>query len=369
MRKFCQQNLIMKFSLSETIILYNLIFLGGAFWAYFAEYATLNCQRFLSRIFCFLVIFIPAACRYDIGTDYSFYVDAYNSNYLLLDYEYGFRAIANLLRFFSFPAQALFVFTSFLIYAPICFFIKRNGFYLKVILYILLFYLYSYNVIRNSIALSFLLVSLEQYFSGSKSKSYFIYSVACLFHYSTLFFLPLFILDFISVNKKILIITFISIFFMVCNNLIFLLFNTSLFLDSKYGIYVGSVHSNETDIGTGIGVFLYLVIPISSLFILLKKYDVKQRMLLYMLFCYAISYLLALKVQIFGRLSDIFLISLIYVIPYIVKKMSANAVYLRYISHIYILLLFFLFQMQIVNNKRNNVSGGHGINPFETIIK
>lgn len=72
-------------------------------------------------LFCFFVMFIPAALRYDIGTDYSFYVEAYHSQYLLSGYEYGFRIIVNILKMFSFPSQALFVFTSFLIYAPVCF--------------------------------------------------------------------------------------------------------------------------------------------------------------------------------------------------------------------------------------------------------
>ena len=151
-----------------TILLYNIIFLCGACGAYLAEYALTCNQRILCRFFCFFVMFIPAALRYDIGTDYSFYVEAYHSQYLLSGYEYGFRIIVNILKMFSFPSQALFVFTSFLIYAPVCFLLRREGFFLKLVLFLLIFYLYSYNVVRNSIALSFLLVSLDQYFCGNK---------------------------------------------------------------------------------------------------------------------------------------------------------------------------------------------------------
>lgn len=318
---------------------------------------------------CFIIIFTPAAIRYDIGTDYSFYVDAYNSFFLLSDYEFGFRIIVNLLNYFSLPPQSLFVFTSFLIYAPVCFFFKREGYFFKITLYLLLFYLYSYNVIRNSIALSFLLLALETYFSGDKFKAYIIYAIACLFHYSILFFIPLFLLDFIRIGKIYLTLGFVVIIYLVFTNKIFLLLNSSLFFNSKYGVYVGSVHSNETDIGSGIGVLLYMLVPIVALIILLYYYNNKiNRMLLFMVFSYIISYMLALKIQILGRLSDLFSISLIFIIPYITNSLSVRIKNMKYVGYASCFLLFMLFQMQIINNKKNNMSGGHGINPYETII-
>ena len=351
-----------------TILLYNIIFLCGACGAYLAEYALTCNQRILCRFFCFFVMFIPAALRYDIGTDYSFYVEAYHSQYLLSGYEYGFRIIVNILKMFSFPSQALFVFTSFLIYAPVCFLLRREVFFLKLVLFLLIFYLYSYNVVRNSIALSFLLVSLDQYFCGNKLIAYLFCAFACMFHYSIFLFIPLFFLDFIYINRKVLVLMFMIAFYLVFTNKIFILFSSSLFLDSKYGIYIGSVHSNETDIGTGLGVLLYLLIPILTLIVSIIKYDRKIKMYIYMLILYIISYLLALKIQIFGRLSDLFSISLIFLIPYIFKSLFFKMRYVKYVGYISLMLLFLLFQAQIVTNVKNNNSGGHGINPYESII-
>lgn len=351
-----------------TILLYNIILLCGACNAYFAEYSSTFEQRTLCRFLCFLVMFIPAALRYDIGTDYSFYVDAYNFQSSLSGYEYGFRVIVNCLKMFSFSSQSLFVFTSFLIYAPICFFLKREGFFLKLVLFLLIFYLYSYNIIRNSIALSFLLIALEQYFYGHKFRAYLIYAFACVFHYSMFFFIPFFLLDYVYFNKKILVLIFMLVFYMVFTNKIFVFFSSPLFLNSKYGIYMGSIHSNETDIGTGFGVLLYLLVPITTLTVFLIKYDVKIKMYVYMLFFYVVSYLLALKIQIFGRLSDIFSISLICLIPYMFKHLSKRIRCVKYIVYMSYLLFFLLYQAQIIMNVKNNVSGGHGINPYESII-
>lgn len=157
-------------------------------------------------------------------------------------------------------------------------------------------------------------------------------------------------------------------FYLVFTNKIFILFSSSLFLDSKYGIYIGSVHSNETDIGTGLGVLLYLLIPILTLIVSIIKYDRKIKMYIYMLILYIISYLLALKIQIFGRLSDLFSISLIFLIPYIFKSLFFKMRYVKYVGYISLMLLFLLFQAQIVTNVKNNNSGGHGINPYESII-
>lgn len=351
-----------------TIVIYNITFGFILIFSYLAEYASSNAQRQLSRSFVFLTMFIPAAIRYDIGTDYSFYVDAYNSLGLLDNFEFGFKMIVICLKKLSLPTQSLFIFTSFIIYAPICFFLNRERYFLKIVLYFLIFYLYTFNIIRNSIALSILLVALELYLKGHKLKAYVIYSISCVFHYSMFFFIPIFILDLFYIKKRILLIISITFFYLIISNKIFTVLNTPFFLDSKYGVYIGSSHSNQTDIGSGLGVLLYSIIPIILLGILYTYYNSKTKIRFYMLLFYLFSYLLALKISILGRLSDVFSISLIFTLPYLIDKISKKRAHLAYFGFIFYFLLFILFEMQIVNNKRNNISGGHGINPYETIM-
>jgi len=351
-----------------TVILYNLIFALVFIFSFLAEHTSTQAQRQTCRFLVFLAMFIPAAIRYDIGTDYSFYVDAYNSPGLLDNFEIGFKVLVKCLKKLSLPSQSLFIFTSFIIYAPICFFLNRERYSLKITLYFLILYLYTFNVVRNAIALSFLLLALEIYLRGNKFKAYLVYGVSCIFHYSMFFFIPIFILDLFYVKRIPLLIISILSFYLVLSDRIFFFLNTPLFLDSKYGIYVGSTHSNQTDIGSGIGVLLYLAIPIISLGILYVNYNSKTKTMFYMLLFYIISYLLALKISIFGRLSDVFSVSLIFTFPYILKIISAKKSSLICYGYLFYFLFFILFQMQIINNKKNNASGGLGINPYECII-
>lgn len=350
-----------------SVLLYNFIGILAYIFALGVEKGKTKGQRFLCRFLVFNIFFIPAAIRYDIGTDYSSYVDIYNSSIMLSDMEYGFRFIVNILHMMDLPSQALFVFTSFLMYFPICFLLKDDGYSVKIFVYFIVFYLYSLNVIRNSIAISFLILAIE--FLSRKKYTYTClwFVLACLFHYSSFFFVPLFFVNNISFNKRILLCLIGGGVYLAITNKFFLLFNMPLFVDSKYGIYVGSTHSNAAEIGTGLGVAAYMFVPLYIIAIFIYVYRMNYNIIIIGLSMYIISYLLALKVEILGRLADIYSLLFVSAIVNIIKGgvISNRYFYLKYIPCI---LLYLLFQIQIINNKKNNLSGGHGIYPYETIF-
>ena len=209
----------------NALVVYNLILVFVGVSAYIAEYGMSKTQRLLGRLCCFLSLFVPAALRYDIGTDYSFYVDAFNSLDTALEYEYGFRTLIFILRKIGCSSQGLFVLTSALIYLPLCSLLRRKDFSIKIILYFLLFYLYSYNVIRNAIAITFVILSVEYFTEARYLKSIIWCIVAYLFHYSSLILLPLYISFFICKNKYFFTVSYIFILYTAITSKLFLVLN------------------------------------------------------------------------------------------------------------------------------------------------
>ena len=100
--------------------------------AYLAEFSK---TKF--RIVLFNILFIPAAIRYNVGTDYPNYVDYFNSVYGNDVNEYGFYVLTVFLRNIGLPVHSLFVASSFLSYFPLLF-LSRRSYSIKILFYVLL---------------------------------------------------------------------------------------------------------------------------------------------------------------------------------------------------------------------------------------
>ena len=110
------------------------------------------------KIFSFMIIFLPAALRFNIGTDYQNYVDIFDS--ILLNEnvttEVGWRLLNKVCIFFHLPKQFLFIISSFIIYILVFKITKKNYIILLITFYLYL-YTASFNIIRNCICLAFVL--------------------------------------------------------------------------------------------------------------------------------------------------------------------------------------------------------------------
>lgn len=345
----------------ETFILYNTILLLSVLFAYYAEHSKTERSRILARFCLFMVLFVPSALRYDIGTDYINYVDSF---YFASEYkgtEMGFYALIYFLRNLNLSAHSLFVCSAFLTYFPLMF-LERKNYTWKMMMYVLLFYLQSYNLVRNSISISFVILSFDLFFCGRKRDAFVIYPISILFHFSSFSFLPFFFVNELRCNKVVLLAVLLILLWMSYTNMLFVLLNNDLFLNSNYGGYVFSEFAAEPSYNTGYGaiskILFALIVFLSVLFS-----KTKDNTMIYLSLFYLISLVLMTKVRIFLRLADAAAISLVFVVPWCLEVWREKKnIILKYLVILFYAVLFEAFI------KANDFIGSHGISPYQTIL-
>ena len=141
-----------------TYFLYNSILLICFAFSYIAEKGNTEKLRFGARCVVFLALVLPAALRYETGTDYGNYVNLFTRMNTTTDIEVGWKYLNLLVKNCGLSVQWIFFITAVLIYYPICFVVERRHFCITIILCIILgFYFKSYNTLRQLIAVSFVL--------------------------------------------------------------------------------------------------------------------------------------------------------------------------------------------------------------------
>ena len=191
-----------------------------------------------------------------------------------------------------------------------------------------------------------------------------IFPVSILFHTSALFFVPFFIVNRLDVNKKILLVFSVAVFVLSYFDVLFMfLLNSDWFYGTRYGRYVATSFFSETIFNTGYGMILKFLVP----FYVLKRLlvvDYKNGSVYYLVIGYLLSIALAAKINIFGRVLEVFGIALIFAIPlyFACKK---NNICIKYAILLFYVLLFQLF---IRDNDGSSVYGDNGIYPYQTFL-
>lgn len=282
-----------------------------------------------------LITLIAALRKYTIGADTAqFYrdftniVSSYSWDYTDFRYEAGFYYLCKLLGIISKDAQILIIVTSILINFSVYKFIKKNSpdLCLSTILYIITLVFFSnMNIMRQALALAILLFGFE-FLKEKKYIKYIIVTlIASLFH--TVAFASLLLLLFAMLpNKKsvyfleffLAILSFI--FYRQLFNMLTLGFGYSGYATSEYGVsnYFGSVLSA-----------LEIFIVIGSLFLFSysknsNNSSYKLRVLTIASILYIWFNFLVIRMNIFNRISGLFGIYNIILIPCLLDKMKEN---------------------------------------------
>lgn len=172
-------------------------------------YAYLNFQRkYVPLIFkyvCFLLLFIPAALRFGIGTDYKSYVDIFNgiSTGEKISIEIGWIWLNLLVYKLGLNVQWIFIISGFVTYILLLKTDKKD-FFIALIIYFMTLYLPSYNITRNCISISMFWYGFVCLTKEQKWQGLVVVLLSGLFHTSAvLVYLPLyFLMWFIPLNKK-----------------------------------------------------------------------------------------------------------------------------------------------------------------------
>lgn len=160
-----------------------------------------------SKIFVFLLFFVPAALRYGPGTDYFHYIRdfrqvaiGYNVN---TKGEIGFYYLQKFIQYLNLDVQWLFVVMAFFTYLLLFKAVPRKSFFLIIPLYFFFCYTASYNIIRQAITVTIAYYAYQLFIRKKIVKSFFYLFIATLFQrISLVYFILFFIISFININKN-----------------------------------------------------------------------------------------------------------------------------------------------------------------------
>lgn len=345
-----------------TLLIYNSIWAFSSFFAYLAGKSHGWTELFF-RIFTFGFLFIPAAIRYKIGTDYVNYVDVFHSSLDLEKTEIAYRLLNEIVKNSHLDVQWVFVASAFLMYFPICFLVKKKWLFPVVTFFVVFFYLKSFSLVRQSIAVCFLLVSLINYLEDKNfAKVLLGMGFASCFHLSAFLFIPVLLFQKIRLSFSMSVIIIVGLLFAIRNGLIDRIFTNELFLSTAYGNYAEGMFNRETEIGSGIGILICFAVPLYTLYHA-KEIDKGYSIVVIGCIGYLFSYLLAIQIHIFNRLVDLysFIPILSFSVMALVLKKKRNIL-------IFLFLLNFLnFQKTIIYSKAS-LGEGLGITPYTTIF-
>lgn len=321
---------------------------------------------FLYKLIAFLILFLPAALRYRIGTDYDNYLIIYDR---LISHEnetseIGWKIINLFCYYTGLGAQFIFVISSFIIYKFIFKTLTKD-----TIIIVLVFFLYlyspSYNLIRNSISIAFGWYAYFLLIKNKKKKALVYSAIACLFHMSGFIYVILVLLSFIiKLTKKRTIIIFCLLYvFFNRLNIANLIFSLPMLADYRWGAYLVSEKYSASS-NLGLGVILRHIFLIGTYCLCDEKKCDKlefQTMSLFFI-TLSISDFLACQIVIFFRVQICMYIAYIamYKVLIVSNKNEKNyfLYFCRLLSIIYVIL--FVFMLGLINQE-------NGIVPYNFI--
>src|SRR5699024_7747549 len=262
-----------------------------------------------------ILFFLSAFRDISIGTDTESYEGIFNRVLLggQIVQEAGWYYFNKVVVLLGGDFRWVLILSSLLVITPIYRVSRRYSFNpcLSIFLfYSLYFYLQSFNIMRQIIAVSILLLFIP--FLFDKKYFYFIICVclASLFHTTALLALPFIFINRLKLNKKWwCVIVFLSFIFGV---------SLSSFLIDKVANLLGYIHYLEAhDANKDTGLFMIITNIFALLFILTSS---KDSVLLKLFFVYILFYNLIAGVPYAYRLIFVFSIVQVLFLPYYIKN-------------------------------------------------
>lgn len=358
-----------------TYFIYNSILIFSTLFVWLSEKAKNGNSRFILLSIAFLIIFIPAAIRYNIGSDYWGYEELYN-NYLMgfdIKQEIGYQFLLDILIFFGFPAHSFIILSSFIIYFILFLSYPKKGVTIYHFAYMVVFYLISYNLIRTAIVLSLCLLFFRYYIENrSKIIQFFILLIALSFHQSVvLIIIPLFLI-WIKFDKlfkyKLFVLLFIIIsiaIFFFKDKFILIIINSGIIELLGYGHYLSLEYFKEVEINTGLGILLKVSLLLFSLYFYSNIEDKYRSIVIVSSIVLIYSIIMQSSIEIFSRVERFYIFGFIFAFLgfYFSKKC-----YFQKLVLIFAIFWGILFFEMDINKFRSNVCAGGRISPYVTIF-
>lgn len=330
--------LLNNFEINFTIILYITILILVSLFSYVVEKSKHQETKLLFRFLVFMVYLIPAILRYDIGADYSSYETAYNMNNNYFK-EIGYVWLCEILHFFGKNSWHLFFWMAVLTYFPLAFLIKDKYFYIQITYVLFMSYLKSYDVIRQALALPYLILS----FQNMKNKKYFCcmldITIATLFHFSSLSILMVYICSLLIKSEKVQKVIFVLLLISVISGFLkMILFNIIENYIPTYFHYLETMYGQNAELGSGFGIILAVFLPF--IFVIMKNRQKKDNTIMWSTILFIVFRLAAIQFAILGRIADVLWSGAIYTYTYIDSYDTKYRKIIIYIFYVIGILLF-----------------------------
>lgn len=333
-----------------TVLFYNFILFSSTFFVWLSEKGRTVFDRKILLFIAFLIVFLPAALRYDIGTDYLNYLEIYNNRWFenYKSKEPFFYFINWFLKELDAHFQWMFATFAF-IFTAVAFraYPKKDAWLLHFLFFSMLWF-FSFNVMRQAVALAWCLLAIFYFFDKKYVWFFILTLIGSTFHQSALFIAAIGLAALIPLNIRIkthitplVFIGFIVFTYFSMNVVLVYIEQILQFAGlTKYANYFNSTtHFVSRDFGTGLGV---LVKVLFSIYIILNskqiiKLNKNYWILIILTFIYTVGLILANNIIIFGRMEDTFIISQI-ICAFLLYQLHKNK-----LVHRLVLLLFSLF--------------------------
>lgn len=311
---------------------------------------------FVFKLFCFLILFIPSAIRYNIGTDYISYVNIFNEfqSTGYFDHEIGWGIINNFVSENNLDVQWIFVISSFITYIFLLNVNKKNSLVVFFLYYSYL-YLPSFNIIRQSISISLFLFSCICLQNNQKIRGFIFVIISLLFHNSAFLYIPLyFFMCYIPISKKLTIFIAICII-MLCFSLnvinIFMRFSFLQKLGFEHYLMLERYNHNAK-LNSGLGVLLNFIYTFILYFCCDEKKctKIEFRSTSWLFIAIILANSLYIQISIFYRVYVMMFVS--YIIMFKIAFKKTNNGYIK-VFRLFCLLyvIIFVFLIGLCNNQ------------------
>lgn len=362
-----------------TVFFYNFILLSSTFFVWLSDKGHSKVDRWVLLGIAFLLVFIPSAIRYDIGTDYFSYLEIYENASLLESYKFkepGFYFVNSVLSNIGAHFQWMFTVFAFIFTAVAFRAYPKNNAWLLHFLFFSMLWFFSFNGIRQAVALAWCLLAVFNFFERRYFTFFVLTFIASNFHQSALFItltggaalLPLGS-TFKSRIAPIVFIGFI-IFTFFSMNIVLLYMEQLLNIIgmTKYSSYFSnSKHFLERDFGSGLGILaklifcIYVIINTKHLITINKRYW----LVAILTFVYALSSIIAMNIVIFERMLITFTLGPV-IGAYLLFLIAENILPNRLALSFFLLLLLLSFVKDSFGIK--TTYGDPKKNPYQTIF-
>lgn len=343
------------------IFLFFLVLLFSFCYTYAKDVNVAVCFKIIT----FLLLFLPSALRYGIGTDYVNYVDIFFNIKEGVDVrtELGWVFLNKFCIFFNLNVQWIFIISSFFTIYYI-FKTPKKDFFIVIILFFCLFYLDSYNMTRQGLTMSICWYAYLCFIGGKKNKSYIYIIISSLFHTSGLIILLcFFIIDkFKLINKKTTTILLFCCFFLAYTN-IFMTILSFILSFTKYNVYL-EMFEFYNERSAGFGSIYTLLIRTFILLILFNSFrytnnDIENKFIVFFILLLELSDVIALDLYMANRVKLLFYLAYIMIMVPLYQQKGNVFMKIKKIGFISYFILYYLILKLI--------TGANAIIPYQMI--